>query len=100
MFDVAMERCADTFQAAYPPTATIRSAANPRAHGNEDDRAGATGGKRCSIHSPGSKLGRTGSFCAASAGSGAGFRSAMIVALRERGGVIGLRLSGMSAATD
>src|SRR5512134_3244617 len=100
MFDVAMERCVETFQATYPPTATIRSAAKPRAQGNEDDRAGATGGNRFSIHSPGSKLGRTGSFCAVSAGSGAGFRSAMIVALRERGGAIGPRLSGRSAATD
>src|SRR5580765_2994185 len=100
MFDVAMERCVDTFHAKYPPTPTIRSAATPKAQGGDDDRAGATGGKRWFIHSPGSRLCRAGSFGAASAGVGEGFRSAMIVALRERGGFVGLRASGRRAAMD
>ena len=100
MFDVAMERCVDRFQAKYPPTARIRSVPKPRTQGSDDDRAGATGGKRWSIHSPGSRLCRAGSLGAASAGIGAGFRAAMIVALRERGGGIGLRLSGRRAAMD
>src|SRR5215831_5915354 len=100
MFDVARERCVDTFHAKYPPTATIRSAAKPKAQGRDDDRAGATGGNRWLIHSPSSKLWRTGSFDAASAGIGAGFRSAMILALRDRGGLVGLRASGSRAATD
>src|SRR5687767_11446507 len=100
MFDVVTERSVDTFQATYPPTATMRSVAKPRAQGSDDDRAGATGGKRWFIHSPGSRLCRADSFGTASAGSGAGFRSAMIVALRARGGVIGLSASGRRAATD
>src|SRR5436853_3858456 len=100
MFDVARERCVDTFHAKYPPTTTIRSTAKPKAQGSDDDRAGATGGKRWFIHSPGSRLGRAGSFGTASAGSGARFRPAIMVALRERGGLTGLRLSGRRAATD
>src|SRR6266849_10930249 len=99
MFDVSMERCVAKFHARYPLTATIRSVATPRAQGSNDDRAGATGGKRWFIHSPGSRLGRAGSFGIA-ARIGAGFRPAMIVALRERGGLVGLRPSGRRAASD
>src|SRR4026209_1874425 len=100
MFDVAIERCVDTFHAKYPPAATISSAAKPKAHGSDDDRAGATGGKRWFIHSPGSRLCLAGSFGDVSAGMGAGFRSAMIVALSDRGGLVGLRASGRRAAMD
>src|SRR6267143_1429587 len=100
MFDVSMERCVAKFHARYPLTATIRSVATPRAQGSDSDRAGATGGKRWFIHSPGSRLALAGSFGAAVAGIGAGFRPAMIVDLRERGGLVGLRPSGRRAATD
>src|SRR6185503_19459904 len=100
MFEVSAERCVNTFHARYPPIVTIRSEAKPRAQGKDSDRAGATGGKRWFIHSPGSRLGRAGSFTVASAGIGAGFRSDMILALRERGGLVGLRLNGRSEATD
>src|SRR4030042_4949685 len=100
MLDVSAERCVATFHARYPPTPRMRTEANPKAQGSDHDRAGATGGKRWFIHSPGSRLDLGDSCCAASAGSGAGFRPAMIVALRERGGLIGLSPSGRRAATD